>query len=239
MSYGLYAAATGLAAQQARLDVLANDLANVGTTGYKRARLGFHDLLYGLRDGVQTGSGVAVGELGRSHAPGVLTQSGDPLSVAIEGAGWLQVLTADGKPALTRDGTLRLDATRRLVTARGERIAPPLTIPPDVSVEDVAIAADGTVTAAGKPLGRIVVVEVPRPDGLVPVGDNLFRPAEESGAPRVAKGSVLRQGYLEASNVDVAEAMATMIEGQRAFELASRAVRMQDQLLEIANGIRR
>lgn len=239
MSTGLYAAASGLAAQQARLDVLANDIANVSTTGYKRTRISFRDLVYGVQGGVPIGSGSAVSALGRSLAPGVLLESREPLSVAIEGSGWLQVQAADGKPALTRNGDLRLDADRRIVTSRGERIVPPITVPKDVSANDLAIGVDGTITAAGKPVGRIVVVDVPRPDGLVPAGDGLFRPTDASGTPTLAKGARLRQGYLEGSNVDIADAMVTMIESQRAYELASRAVKMQDQLLEIANGIRR
>ena len=238
MADGLYAAAAGLAAQQTRLDVLANDLANVNTTGYKRARVGFRDLLYTEQRGVAVGAGVAPVDAGRSFAQGALVESSSPLSLAIEGPGFFQVRLADGSTALTRDGLFGLDAQGGLVAAGGQRLVPPVTVPKGTTPGDVHIAADGTVTVAQKKVGQIDIVDVPAPEALAPAGGNMFSPTRASGAAARANGAI-RQGVIEGSNVDLAEAMTGTLEAQRAFELASRAVKMQDQLLEIANGIRR
>jgi flagellar basal-body rod protein FlgG len=239
MSDGLHAAASGLAAQQARMDSLANDIANVNTPGYRKGRIAFRDLAYGGVPGAEIGSGVAVGSAGRSQVAAALVESDNPLDLAIEGAGYLQVKLADGRVALTRAGGLRVDAQGALVTTGGQPLVPPVTLPPGTKPEGVVVAADGTVAVAGKKLGKIDVVDVTAPGNLQPLGGGLYLPTAASGAPATAKGAHLRQGFVESSDVDLGSAMVDMIDAQRAFELASRMVKTQDELLEIANGIRR
>jgi len=235
MPEGIYAAAAGMAAQQTKLDSLANDIANVNTTGYKHQRLGFRDLVYQAEQGVQIGSGSAPVDAGRSLEEGSLQQTGDPLSLAIVGAGFFQVRRADGQIALTRDGQFELDANGSLVTQSGDRLVPPITLPKGTSPDAISIAADGTVAAAGKTIGKITVVDVPAPGALLAAGGNLFLPTAASGAPTAAKGTTLQQGAVETSNVDLASAMTEMVEAQRAYELASRAIKTQDELLDVAN----
>jgi flagellar basal-body rod protein FlgG len=235
MSEGIYAAAAGMAAQQTKMDSLANDIANVNTSGYKHQRLGFRDLLYQDELGVQIGVGSAPVDLGRSFQEGSLQQTGDPLSLAIEGSGFFQVRRADGQNALTRDGQFQLDANGSIVTQTGERLVPPITVPKGTDPAQISIGSDGTVTVAGQKLGQITVVDVPAPGALQAAGDNLFLPTAASGAPTAAKNSTLQQGALESSNVDLASAMTDMIDAQRGYELASRAIKTQDELLDVAN----
>jgi flagellar basal-body rod protein FlgG len=238
---GLYSAAAGMAAQQQRIDALSNDVANVNTAGYKRQRLDFRDLAYQdvpTGNGVRAGSGAAVTSAGRSMAGGQIETTGQALDVAIEGDGFIPVRRADGSTALTRSGALRINAERQLVTATGERVVPAITIPQDAALDDVSIARDGTVSALGRPLGRIQLQDVPAPQGLLAAGDNLVVPTEGSGAPRNATGT-LRQGALERSNVDIATAMTELLEAQRSYTMASRVIQTQDQLMEIANGVKR
>lgn len=247
MLQGLYAAAAGMSAQQTRMDAVSNDLANVSTPGYQHSRLAFRDLLY-VRDGadgVQVGSGSAAADVGRSHAPGALQDTGRPLDVALAGRGFLEVTTADGDPALTRQGALQVDARGRLRTPSGALVAGVRPVPPGSSADGLKIAQDGTVrTAEGAELGRLRVVDVPAPDGLRSIGDSLLVATSASGAARQApatgtNATTVRQGVLEASNVDTADAMVDLIESQRAFSMASRAVQTQDQMMEIANGVKR
>jgi flagellar basal-body rod protein FlgG len=247
MLEGLYSAAAGMNAQQQRIDGVANDLANTSTTGYKHVRVGFRDLLYSAQGGgagpsVLAGAGAAAGFIGRSQEQGALQTTGQPLDVAIQGPGFLQVKRPDGSLALTRDGSLRLDATGRLATADGNIVQPPITVPRGTTPDQLAIGADGTVrlSAGGRALGRIELVTVPSPDGLQPLGGNLFAASARSGQPTTAGNDTsLRQGVLEGSNVDVGDAMVDMIDAQRSFQLASKAIQMQDQMLEIANQVKR
>jgi flagellar basal-body rod protein FlgG len=238
MLNGLYSAAAGMAAQQERLDTLANDVANVNTTGYKSARLGFRDLVYNEQRTVRVGAGAALVGLGRNQMQGVLKPTEDPFALAIDGPGFFQVRRADGTIALTRDGNFRLDAAGAVVNSSGERLVPPITVPRGVDASEIGIGADGTVTAAGRRLGRIVVVDVTSPTGLFAAGGNALIPTAASGAPR-AVDSPIRQGFLENSNVDFAESMVNVLDAQRTYEMNSRVIQTQDQLLEIANGIRR
>ncbi|HMJ01904.1 MAG TPA: flagellar hook-basal body protein [Conexibacter sp.] len=247
MLAGLYSAAAGMAAQQTRIDGVANDLANTSTTGYKHVRVGFRDLLYsaqgdGAGETVLAGSGAAASFIGRAQAQGALQPTGQPLDVAIQGPGFFQVRRADGGLALTRDGSFRLDATGRLTTKDGHLVEPGITVPRGTTPEQIAIGADGTVRAGtGATLGRIQLVTVPAPDGLRALGANLFEATAESGAATdvAANASEIRQGALEGSNVDVADAMVDMIDAQRSFQLASKAIQMQDQMMEIANQVKR
>lgn len=247
MLAGLYSAAAGMAAQQTRIDGVANDLANTSTTGYKHVRVGFRDLLYtahGNHAGptVLAGAGAAASFIGRAHAQGPLQQTGQPLDLAIQGPGFFQVRRPDGSLALTRDGAFRVDSLGRLTTKDGHLVVPPIRVPRGTSPEQLSIAADGTVRVGDGPaLGRIALVTVPAPDGLRPLGGNLFAATDASGAvTAVAAGaSEIRQGALEGSNVDVADAMVDLIDAQRSFQLASKAIQVQDQMMEIANQVRR
>jgi flagellar basal-body rod protein FlgG len=236
MLNGLYSAAAGMLAQQARMDALSNDIANVNTTGYKPVRQAFRDL---VPNPGETGAGAAVLELGRSFSQGPFIDANDPLTIGIDGPGFLQVHRGDGSIALTRSGDLHVDAEGVLVTAAGDRLEPRITLPKGVSPSHVSIGTDGAVTANGAKLGTIVIATVPAPNGLQPVGDNLYAPTAASGNLVAATGSTIRQGVREGSGVDLGSAMVDVIQTQRAYELASRTIHVQDQLMEIANQLRR
>jgi flagellar basal-body rod protein FlgG len=235
---GLYSAAAGMAAQQAWLDSLSNDVANVNTDGYKQARIAFRDLAYNQSDGVAVGTGSAAADAGRSFQQGPLSDVNDPLAIAIEGPGFFQVTRPNGQNALTRAGKFELDANGSLVTAAGDRLVPPIALPRGVDPSKILVAGDGTLSVNGRALGRITVVDVQTPTGLQPVGDNLFQATQASGAPVATNGSRLKQGQIEGSNVSLSDAMVDMVQAQRGFELQSRVIKTQDQLMEIANGLR-
>lgn len=244
MLAGLYTAAAGMEAQQARLDAVANDLANVSTPGYKSIRVGFRDLLYqpngrGAGAGTQTGAGAAAATIGRDHAQGALIATEGPLDLALTGPGFIQVRAADGNVALTRDGNLGLAPDGRLRTSTGQLLEPPVRLPAGTDPAAVKVEPDGEVRLGRRRLGRIEIVNVTNPDGLRPDGDNLLRPTAASGPVGAARGARLEQGALEASNVDMADATVAMMDAQRGFELASRAIQMQDEVLAVANGVKR
>jgi flagellar basal-body rod protein FlgG len=232
MANGLQIAASGLIAQERRLDAVANDIANANTVGYQASRSAFTELLGGT-------GGVRISSAGTVSAEGIQVASDNPLSIALEGPGFIQVRTEGGATALTRDGNLRLDSGRNLVASSGARVHPPVTVPADVTPDQISIAPDGTVTAADRKLGTLTLVEVPAPDGLAGSPDGLLATTAASGAAAPGKATTVAHGVLEQSNVDLAAALAEMMEAQRAFQLASRALHTQDQMLEIANGIRR
>ncbi len=231
MPDGLRAAGSGLAAQQARLDALANDIANVSTTGYRPERVSFRDLV--------DGAGARAVQLGVSSRAGALVPTDDPLALAIVGPGYFQVKLADGTTALTRAGGFARDGNGDVVTLSGQRLQPPIKLPKDANLDDLIVAADGTVSLGATQLGKIQLVDVPSPQGLRAAGDGLWVATPDSGAAVAVQKPRIEQRQLEASGVDVADAMTGLIEAQRAFSLASKAVQMQDQLREIANGIRR
>jgi flagellar basal-body rod protein FlgG len=245
MLSGLNTAAAGMAAQQQRLDAVANDLANANTTGYKHQRVGFRDLVYdqtgrSSAQGVRTGSGAAAVDAGRAFAQGVLQRTDRPLDVAIQGEGFLRIRLADGRDALTRDGGLHIDGARRLTTSTGAYVQPAITVPEGTAEDDISIAGDGTVLANGNRIGKLDVVTVRSPQGLLSAGDNAFVTTAASGAPIAApRETTLTQGALESSNTDMAEAMVAMIESQRAFQLASKAITTADEMMGIANGVKR
>ena len=244
MLEGMYSAAAGMAAQQQRLDALSNDVANVDTTGYKRVRMAFRDLLYtpaGLAtQGITEGAGAAATMIGRGHAQGASRRTEVPTDVAIQGPGFLRMRRPDGTEMLTRDGNLRFDAQGRLGSQRGDLVQPPIRLPEGANEADVVIAPDGRVTVGTTEIGRLQIVTVPAPDQLQALGDNGFAATAASGTVRAADpSSVLEQGALEGSNVDMGDAMADMMEAQRAYEMASKAIQAQDRAAEIANGIKR
>jgi flagellar basal-body rod protein FlgG len=244
MLEGMYSAAAGMAAQQQRLDALSNDVANVDTTGYKRVRVAFRDLLYtpeGLAtQGITEGAGAAATVVGRGYAQGATRRTELPLDVAIQGPGFLRMRRTDGTEILTRDGNLRFDAQGRLGSQRGDLVQPAIQLPDGANADAVKINPDGRVMCNGTELGRLQIVTVPSPDGLQALGDNAFAATAASGAAGAAPATtVLESGALEASNVDMGDAMAEMMEAQRAYEMASKAIQAQDRAAEIANGIKR
>lgn len=245
MLSGLFAAAAGMDAQETRLDAVTNDIANVSTTGYQAQRVGFRDLLYSTAGpaasgtSLATGAGAAAQIMGRSQEQGAVNDTGRPLDVAIEGEGYILLRRTDGTLGLTRNGALQLDANGRLLTSSGMALEPPVTLPPGTTAADVTIGPDGTVTAGRRALGRISLVTVPAPDRLIADGDSTFSPTAASGGPRAATGATLRQGALEASNVDLASAMTDLMDAQQGYSLASKAIQFQDQMLEIADGVKR
>jgi len=239
MLNGLYSAAAGMIAQQTRIDALSNDISNVNTTGYKQVRTGFKDLVYNIEAGMRVGAGSAIVDAGRMFSQGSLQQNGDPLSVALDGPGFFQVKRGDGSLALTRSGDFHADAKGQLVNGDGDRVWPPVTLPAGTNVDDVGISATGVVTVKQAVVGQIQVVSVPSPSNLLPVGGSLFLPTAQSGAIRPMATQGIRQGFLEASNVDLASAMVNVIDAQRSFQMDSKAIQTQDQLMQIANEIRR
>ena len=254
MIRSLWIARTGLDAQQTSLDVIANNLANVSTNGFKRARPVFEDLLYQtlrqpgaqssqstqIPSGLQLGTGVQPISTARIHTQGSLQQTGNDLDVAINGAGFLQILLPDGTTAYTRDGSLQKDNQGQLVTSNGYPVQPNITIPADAL--SVTIANDGVVSvtqpgsAAVTQVGSLQLATFINVGGLQSIGENLFLETASSGAPTPSTpgsngAGVLNQRYVETSNVNVAEELVSMIQTQRAYELNSKAVSTSDQML--------
>jgi flagellar basal-body rod protein FlgG len=241
MLEGLYTAAAGMAAQQQRMDALSNDVANVNTSGYKRVRIGFRDLVYQQTgpSGVRTGAGSAAVQLGRGYEQGSFQKTDQPLDLAISGDGYFQVRKANtGQLALTRNGSLQVDPNGQLVTAEGDALVPPIQLPRGIDPSRVTIGADGTLTAGTRRLGQIQLVTVPAPTGLAAAGNGYYTVTAASGGVGRATTATLTQGALEGSNVNLADAMVDMMDAQRSFSMASKAIHMQDQMMEIANGVK-
>jgi flagellar basal-body rod protein FlgG len=245
MLHGMSTAAAGMAAQQLRLDALASDLANASTTGYKPTRIAFRDLVYDRAprgvdpaSDAQLGTGTGARIVGRSAQQGAIQQTGEPLDVALGGPGYLAVRLPDGREALTRSGHLQTDAQNRVVTVDGHQTG--VTLPAGAELDRLQIDPRGVMTLAGREVGRLRLVDVPAPGGLAAGPGSTFVATPESGPVRAAgQGTTLTQRSLEASAVDLATAMTQLIEAQRSFQLASKAIETQDQLLGIANGIKR
>ncbi|HEY3269342.1 MAG TPA: flagellar basal-body rod protein FlgG [Armatimonadota bacterium] len=262
MMRALYTSATGMMAQQLNMDVVANNLANVNTTGFKRSRVDFQDLLYQntreagttvakgatVPTGAQTGLGVRPGAIQKMYGQGDLEQTDNPLDVTIEGDGFFQVLQPDGTTAYTRDGTLKMDATGKLVTSDGYALQPEITIPSEAKT--ISIGSDGTVSVTmpgqsqPQQLGQLQIARFLNPAGLNSIGRNLALPTAASGDPNVGTPGLngfgtLAQGMIERSNVKVVEEMVNMIVAQRAYEVNSKAITTSDEMLGMANGLKR
>ena len=254
MIRSLWVARTGLDAQQTSLDVISNNLANVSTNGFKRARPVFEDLLYQtlrqpgaqssqqtqIPSGLQLGSGVRPVAVVRIHTQGSLQQTGNDLDIGVDGAGFFQVLLPDGTTAYTRDGSFQKDNQGQLVTSSGYPVQPSVTIPSNALT--VTISKDGAVsvtqpgTSATTQAGTLQLATFVNVGGLQAIGENLFLETASSGAPTPnTPGSngagVLNQRYVETSNVNVAEELVSMIQTQRAYELNSKVVSTSDQML--------
>ncbi len=255
MIRSLWISKTGLDAQQTQMDVIANNLANVSTNGFKRARAVFEDLLYQtirqpgaqssqqtqLPTGLQLGTGVRPVATARIFTQGNLQQSGNPLDVAIQGNGFFQVLMPDGTSAYTRDGSFQADSQGQLVTSSGFAVQPAITIPPNSL--SITIGRDGVVsvtragTTAPSQVGALQLAGFTNPAGLQSFGENLYLETAASGTPSTnTPGSnglgLLNQGYTETSNVNVVEELVSMIQTQRAYEINSKAISTSDQMLQ-------
>src|ERR1700727_2885906 len=245
MLQGLYAAASGMEAQQNQFNAIANDMANLNTTGYQSTEVGFQDLLYsggGNSSGspsIATGAGSSSSIVGRSDAQGAIQNTGRSLDVAIQGPGYLQVRRDDGSVGLTRNGALQVNAQGKITDSTGNPLVPPLTLPKGTDADNVKIETNGQVISGSKPIGKIDLVNAPAPNHLQPDGESTFGVTSGSGAVRPATGSALQQGALEGSNVDAAQDMTEMISAQRSYQMASQAIQYQDQMLQIANQIKR
>ena len=241
MLEGLYSAASGMEAQQQQFDAISNDMANVDTPGYQSTIIGFHDLLYSNGDygsNVATGAGTQAEQMGYDETQGAIQQTGQPLDVAIEGQGYLEVRRQDGSIGLTRNGALQLNDKRQLTTQTGLLVQPPITVPVGVDPSQVSISSDGTVQAGSQKLGKLTLVDVPAPNGLVADGDSVFSATAASGALKPAKGATVQQGALEGSNVNLGEEMSKMMAAQQQYSMGSQAIQYQAQMLQIANEIK-
>lgn len=261
MLRALHTAATGMEAQQLKIDVVANNLANVNTTGFKKSRADFQELLYQtirgpgvvasatagtqVPTGIQVGLGVRTGSAHKMFTEGALKNTGNQLDIAIEGKGFFQIIRPNGEIGYSRAGNFKMDQEGRLATADGYLLEPQISIPEEAMA--LEIAADGSVSAllADEPepteVGRIELVSFINPAGLLSLGRNLYSQTAASGAAVVGSpgeqgiGS-LSQGFLESSNVKVVDEMIEMIVGQRAYEMNSKVVQAADQMLrEVSN----
>lgn len=255
MIRSLWIAKTGLDAQQTQMDVIANNLANINTTGFKRSRAVFEDLLYQnmrqpgaqssqqtqVPSGLQVGTGVRPVAAERIHTQGNLQQTGNRLDLAIQGSGFFQVLLPDGTTAYTRDGSFQTDSQGQLVTSSGYVVQPAITIPANAT--SVTVGMDGVVSitqpgnAAPVQIGSMQLATFINPAGLESMGQNLYLETASSGTPSTnVPGSngtgTLSQGYIETSNVNVVEELVNMIQAQRSYEINSKAISTTDQMLQ-------
>jgi flagellar basal-body rod protein FlgG len=255
MNPALWAAKTGLDAQQTRLAVVSNNLANVNTAGFKKGRAVFEDLLYQnvtqvggstsqdtqAASGLSIGTGVRVVATEKTFTQGGLNQTGNPMDMAINGRGFFQVLMPDGTLAYTRAGDFQLNNQGQLVTSAGYVVQPAITIP--AGAQSVTIGNDGTVSvslagsATPTQVGSIQLVDFVNPTGLQPRGENLLLESASSGSPQPGTPGLnglgnVSQGAVESSNVNVVEEMVAMIETQRAYEMNTKAIQTADQMLQ-------
>ncbi|KQN75492.1 MULTISPECIES: flagellar basal-body rod protein FlgG [Duganella] len=254
MIRSLWIAKTGMEAQQTQLDVTSHNLANVSTTGFKKSRAVFEDLLYqnirqpggqssqqtNLPSGMQQGTGVRPVAIERIHTQGNPQATGNDKDIMVNGAGFFNVLLPDGTTAYTRDGSFQRDNNGQMVTSSGFVLQPPITIP--IEAQNITVGRDGTVSAlvpgtvAPQQLGALQLSTFINPTGLESKGENLYVETGASGAPQTntpgtnGLGAIL-QGYVESSNVNVVEEMVNMIQSQRAYEINSKAITTSDQML--------
>jgi len=261
MMRSLWTAASGMVAQQANMDVISNNLANVNTTGFKKSRTDFQDLMYQtmreagsststdtkLPTGIQMGHGVRQVATQKIYTAGSLQSTGNALDLALTGDGFYQITMPDGTLAYTRDGSFKEDETGRIVTSEGYPLEPAITIPQGAL--NPAVSSDGHVTVtipgqnAPQDLGQIQVARFTNPAGLDSLGGNLLKETAASGAPVVTNpgtdgSGTIQQSFLEMSNVQVVEEMVNMIVAQRAYEMNSKVITTCDQMLEKADNLK-
>ncbi len=258
----LSVAATGMQSQQMNIDNISNNLANVNTTGFKRGRVDFQDLLYQtvrpagtsasvsteVPTGIYLGLGSRPAAIQKLFTQGSYTQTSQKLDLAIEGDGFFQITRPDGSYAYTRDGSFKLDSQGRIVNSNGELLNPAITIPSDVKTEDITIATDGTISViqngTSSTIGNLTLARFANQGGLAPVGENLYVETQASGTaqtntPGTSGYGTLRQGYLESSNVSVVEELVNMIVAQRAYEVSSKAITAADEMMQTAAQLKR
>jgi flagellar basal-body rod protein FlgG len=262
MIRALWTAASGMQSQQINIDVIANNLANVNTTGFKKSRPDFQDLMYQnlktvgapstsstqVPSGIQIGLGSKAAAVTKVFSPGNINQTGNELDMAIEGDGFFQITMPDGSTAYSRDGAFKKDSQGRMVNSDGYPLTPEMVIPNNAS--KVSIGNDGTVTVlqAGQTspttIGTIQLATFSNPAGLSSMGHNLYQPTDSSGTANTGTAGqngigAISQGFLEMSNVSVMEEMVNMIISQRAYETNSKAVQAADEMLQQTNNIKR
>ncbi len=263
MIRALFTAATGMVGQQMSIDTIAHNLANVNTTGFKKSRVNFQDLLYEtikpsgsetqsgttIPEGIQIGHGVRPSAIAKVFTPGAAIQTGNSLDIMIEGDGFFQVELPDGTVAYTRDGSFKINEEGTVMTADGYPLTPGITIPTDTEL--VTIGADGTVSAlvpgdnTPQALGTLQLVRFSNQAGLdAHLGRNLLLETQASGAPNAGQPGLdgvgtVAQGFLENSNVEVVEEILQMIIAQRAYEANSKVIQTSDEMLQTANNVRR
>jgi flagellar basal-body rod protein FlgG len=262
MIRALFTAATGMVGQQLNIDTIANNLANVNTTSFKKSRVNFQDLLYEtiqpagteagaaerVPEGIQVGHGVRPASVAKLFTQGNMIQTGNELDLVIEGDGFFQIEMPDGRIAYTRDGSFKRSAEGRLVTSDGYLLTPAITIPEGTTAVD--IDPGGTVSVVDEqgeavPIGDITLVRFLNPSGLdAHLGRNLLLETEASGAPQEVQpglngAGTLEQGFLENSNVQVVEEILNLIIAQRAYEANSKVIQTSDEMLQLANNVRR
>ncbi len=258
MNRALWSSKTGLDAQQTRMGVIANNLANANTTGFKRDRAVFEDLIYQnvrqvganssqdtqLPSGLNVGTGVRVVATEKLFTQGGLTKTDNSLDIAIQGRGFFEILLPDGTSGYTRDGSFQLNSQGQVVTSSGFPLQPGFTVPPNA--QSITIAADGTISvltpgnSTPQQIGSIQLVDFINPSGLQAQGGNIYTETASSGSPQAGTAGqnglgTLMQGSLETSNVNVVEELVGMIETQRAYELNSKAIASIDDMLAYAN----
>ncbi len=258
----LWTAAVGMSSQALNMDVIANNLANVNTTGFKRSRADFQDLFYqNLRiagaasstgteipTSNQIGLGAKVSAVDKLFAQGDYKQTGNELDLAIDGRGFFQITTPDGEIAYTRAGAFKLDGSGNIVNSDGYLLQPQITVPENAS--QLTVGLDGTITVmnagetAPSEIGNIETARFANPAGLTAIGKNLFLESETSGNPTTGTPGedglgTISQGFLEMSNVSIVEEMVQMILAQRAYEINGKAIQTADEMLQMANNIRR
>lgn len=259
---GMFTAASGMIGNQFLVDTIANNLANVNTTGFKKARVNFQDLLYqhirpagtsvttgiNVPTGISVGHGTRVASTERIFSQGDFRVTENPLDIVIMGRGFFRIQRDDGTTGYTRDGSFKRDETGRIVTAEGLPLLPEITIPEDAT--SVAVGRDGSVSVlvagqeASQEIGQIDLALFVNPAGLLADGSNMYLETDASGAPTVVTPGLegagqLLNGVLEASNVQIVEELVNLIIAQRAFEVNSRVVQTTDEMLQSANNIRR
>ncbi len=259
MMRSLLTAATGMEAQQLNIDTIANNLANVNTTAFKRSKASFHDLLYQtlrapgqsatngttVPSGIQIGAGTKLSSVDKMFTEGSTQVTGNEFDFMVEGSGFFHIQRADGESAYTRDGHFSKDNTGRLVTSDGFPVLPEIVIPPNG--QNFHVGSDGTVTVKvggeTQEIGQLTLTDFVNPTGLVSLGGNYYAPSRGSGEPMVSTPGQngvgrIAQSQLESSNVNIVEEMVNMITGQRAYEVNSKVITTGDQILQATNNIR-
>ena len=262
MIRSLWTAASGMQGQQKSIDVVANNLANVNTTGFKKSRADFQDLIYQnlkstgspatnatqVPTGIQIGLGTRLAAVTKIFTAGDFTQTGNELDIAIEGDGFFPITLPDGTVGYSKAGAFKRDSTGQIVTSDGNPLSPSITIP--TTATKINIGSDGTVSvqvagqSATTTVGNIQLAIFSNPAGLSSQGKNIYLPTDASGTattgtPGTNGAGTIAQGLLEMSNVNVAEEMVNMIVGQRAYEINSKAVTTSDEMLQTANNLKR